>query len=105
MLSESDFHRLSAVSAADKPVLGDPDVHEGESAIRAGDGGDGHGHGGLTFLEGFGVWRTLRAEGRYIEDRRSPAARRSGQPRSVTVVLGCRAAVEPFTNLPVMALR
>ena len=32
-------------------------------------------------------------------------ARTSGQPRSVTVVLGLRAAVEAFTNLPVMALR
>lgn len=28
-----------------------------------------------------------------------------GQPRSVTVVLGWRAAVEGFTNRPVMALR
>ena len=103
----SDFHRFAAVAATDEPVLGDPHVHEGESAVGAGDGGDGHGHGGLTFLRG--VLRVegtpLRAEGRYIEGSEIPAARRSGQPRSVTVVLGWRAAVEAFTNLPVMALR
>ena len=73
MLLDLNFHCLAAVSAADEPVLGDPDVHKGEPAVRAGDGGDGHGHGGLTFLEGF-----LRVEGR--SERRGGTSR-TGDPR------------------------
>lgn len=86
-------------------MLGDPDVHEGESAVRAGDGGNGHGHGGLTFFEGLAFLESTPSGGAVHRGPETPAARRSSQPRSVTVVLGCRAAVEAFTNLPLMALR
>ena len=75
MLLDLNFHCLAAVSAADEPVLGDPDVHKGEPAVRAGDGGDGHGHGGLTFLEGF-----LRVEGEGHSERRGGTSR-TGDPR------------------------
>ncbi len=38
-------------------------------------------------------------------DRRDPAHGRVGQPFSVTVLFGCRCAVEPVTYRPVIALR
>lgn len=57
-------------------------------------------HGKLPFKSGGFSFPSARwrAEGK-------PPDSVDDQPRSVTVVLGCRAAVEAFTNLPVMALR